>query len=113
MRLGSHLLAFSLLVTAAWAADGGVDVEVFEMNCASCHGVDGRAKTPQGRKLKARDLRESRMTDPELRQRIREGSRTATGVWLMPSFGDKLKPDEIEAAMRHAKTFRPADKPVP
>ncbi|MFO1449898.1 MAG: cytochrome c [Opitutaceae bacterium] len=111
MRLRLLPVVLSLVATASWAADN--DGEVFEMNCASCHGADGRAKTPQGRKLKARDLRESRLTDTELVQRIREGSRSAAGAWLMPAFADKLKPEEIEAAARHAKTFRPAEPAKP
>jgi len=100
------MLRFSLFAftVAACAAN---ENEVFENNCAACHGTDGRARTPQGRKLKARDLKESLLTDDELLRRIREGSRNPKGNWLMPAFAETLTEAEIQSAARTAKSFRP------
>ena len=111
MRL--RLALVPLLVCCLMTPLAAIDSEIFENNCAACHGVDGRARTPQGKKLKARDLKESRLSDEDLLRRIREGSRTPAGSWLMPAFADKLTPAEIEASARHAKTFRPADTKSP
>lgn len=111
MRL--RLALVPLLVCCLMTPLAAIDSEIFENNCAACHGVDGRARTPQGKKLKARDLKESRLSDEDLLRRIREGSRTPAGSWLMPAFVDKLTPAEIEASARHAKTFRPADPKSP
>lgn len=88
------------------------DREVFENRCAACHGIDGRARTPQGRKMKAKDLREGRLTDAEIEHQIREGSRIKTGVSVMPAVGHDMTEAEIQAAVRVVKTFRqPAATP--
>ena len=85
------------------------DEAVFEKRCAACHGIDGRARAPQGRKLKAKDLRESRLADPEIERQIREGSRIKTGVSVMPPLGKDLTDAEIQAAIRVVKSFRPPE----
>ena len=79
----------------------------FENLCASCHGLDGRARTPQGRKMRARDLRDSRMPDEEIQRQIREGSRNKTGVSVMPPVGRELTDAEIRELVRVVKAFRP------
>lgn len=94
-------------VTALASSDGQA---VFENNCASCHGLDGRAKTPQGKKLKAHDLRESRLTDAEIEQQIRQGKQNAAGVLVMPAFGKELSDEAIAAVIVTVKGFRPAGK---
>ena len=101
------ILFLLLGVTNLAATDGR---EVFENNCAACHGVDGRAKTPQGKKLKAHDLRESKLTDADIEYLIREGRKNAAGVQVMPAFGKELTVDEIKAVIEAVKAFRPAGK---
>ncbi len=107
-------LAFTV-VLLPWAVPlpAAEDAAVFEGHCAACHGTDGRARTPQGRKVKAKDLRESRLTEAEIERQIREGSRIKTGISVMPAFGHDLTDAEIQAAIRVVKSFRPAapDKP--
>jgi len=91
------------------AASAAEDSDVFQRKCALCHGNDGSAHTPQGRKLRAKDLRESRLTDAEIERQIREGSRNKNGVSVMPAFGQELTDAEIQSAIRAVKSFRPAD----
>ena len=86
------------------------DAAVFENHCAACHGNDGRARTAQGRKMKAKDLRDSRLTEAEIERQIREGSRIKTGVSVMPALGRDLTDAEIAAAIRVVKAFRPPAK---
>lgn len=93
-----------VLIAPLTAAD---DAAVFQNYCAACHGVHGRAHTPQGRKIKAKDLRESRKTDAEIERQIREGSLIKTGVSVMPAVGQGMTEAEIEAAIRVVKSFRP------
>ena len=71
--------------------------EVFAEFCAPCHGSDGRARTPAGRKLRAGDLTRSKMSAAEIAKRIAEGLRTEKAVERMPPFGAKLTPEQIEA----------------
>lgn len=88
------------------------DAAVFASRCAACHGVDGRARTPQGRKIKAKDLRDSRLTEAEVERQIREGSRVKTGVSIMPAVGKDLTETEIKAAIRVVLAFRtPVESP--
>jgi mono/diheme cytochrome c family protein len=50
------LLFFAAAATApAWAQNG--IQQVFEKNCASCHGKDGSGKTPAAAHMKIPDLR--------------------------------------------------------
>ena len=98
-----------LLVLAGCAvpARAGDGTAVFENNCASCHGSDGRAQTPQGRKMKAHDLRDCRLTDAEIERQIRAGSKTKKGPAVMPAFGHDLTDAEIQALILKVKSFRP------
>ena len=98
-------LAFVLLGALARAAepDGAL---IFENNCASCHGLDGKARTPAGRKLGAHDLSESKYDDAALAVQIRQGVKTPQGVTKMPAFADRLKDEEISAVIVHVKKFR-------
>lgn len=66
-----------------------------------------RAHTPQGGKLHAKDLRESRLRDADIERQIREGSRNQSGVSVMPAFGKDLTDADIQAAIRVVKSFRP------
>jgi len=88
---------------AARAADGPT---VFADNRASCHGMDGRARTPAGRKLHAKDLTLSRLTDEQIEHQIREGQKDEQGKQAMPPFQDQLTPDEIKALIPVVKAFR-------
>ena len=88
---------------AARAADGPA---VFADNCASCHGPDGRARTPAGRKLHAKDLTLSRLTDEQIEHQIREGQKDEQGKQAMPPFKDQLNADEIKALIPVVKAFR-------
>ena len=103
------MLILAIMLPWTVPATAAEDAAVFENNCALCHGSDGRARTPQGRKVKAKDLRESRLTDAEIERQIREGSQIKTGVSVMPAFGRELTDAEILAAVRTVKSFRPPE----
>ena len=102
-----RLMIFGLLLAASGPLPAAEEAAGFENLCASCHGLDGRARTPQGRKMKARDLRESRLTDVEIERQIKEGSRNKTGVSVMPPVGRELTDAEILELVRVVKAFRP------
>lgn len=97
-----------LLLSFAVAAPAADDAAVFKKTCALCHGNDGSAHTPQGRKLHAKDLRESCLPDADIERQIREESRNKSGVSVMPAFGKDLTDADIQAAIRVVKSFRPA-----
>jgi mono/diheme cytochrome c family protein len=103
------MMTLGLLLAAAVRLPAVEDATVFENHCASCHGIDGRVRTAQGRKMKAKDLRESRLTDAEIERQIREGSRSKKGVSVMPAVGKDMTEDEIKAAIRAVEAFRPQE----
>lgn len=91
------------LATAVGAADGPA---LFTVNCANCHGKDGKAQTPIGRKLGAKDLSVSTLADDDIKRQIRGGKRDAGGKQLMPAFEDRFSDEEITALVAAAKSFR-------
>ena len=80
------------------AKSGGADI--YQQNCASCHGADGRAKTPKGIRKGATDLTKSTIS-------IRNGIRVITnGREQMPDFKDNLSAAEINEVMNYISGFR-------
>lgn len=108
---GRPLTRLGLLLLVATPLMAGDDLAVFNQYCAACHGADGRAKTPQGKKMKAKDLKESRLTDAEIEHLIREGSRIKKGVSVMPAIGKDMTDAEIKATIRVVKNFRGPTEP--
>jgi mono/diheme cytochrome c family protein len=78
--------------------------DLFEKNCAKCHGSDGEAKTFRGKFTHARNLTtadfQSNTSDKEIADAIR------TGPKAMPSFEKKLTADEIDALVRYVRTLK-------
>ncbi len=92
-----------LLVAAGRAADGPA---LFADNCASCHGLDGKARTPAGRKVRAKDLTVSTLADADIQKQIREGKKDEHGRVAMPAFKETLSADEIAALIPVVKNLR-------
>jgi mono/diheme cytochrome c family protein len=106
MKRGRFLAAASLLWCSAAALPAADGEGVYVENCASCHGRDGKGRTPAGRKMGAKDLALSQLPDAEVGRQIREGTKDAKGNARMPAFGDKLTPDEIAAVAAYVKALR-------
>lgn len=103
-KFSCALLGLLALATGgARAADGQ---ELFVGNCAPCHGTDGKARTPAGKKLGAKDLSESKLADADIEKQILAGTKDPKGNDRMPSFKAKLAPDEVAAVVAFVKTFR-------
>lgn len=73
--------------------------ELFENNCARCHGSDG--KGGKGPNL-ASEKRQAKWkeSDEKLVKKITRGG------FLMPSFGKKLKAGEIQSIADHVRTLK-------
>jgi mono/diheme cytochrome c family protein len=99
------LFLFAAAGTLAFAADkGGAPSPLFLEKCVKCHGDDGRAQTPKGKKLKAQDF-----TDPDFQQhksdeQLAEAITNGTDK-DMPAFGKLLSPEEIESLVRVVRSF--------
>jgi len=85
-------------------ADDGKNL--FNSICASCHGTDGRARTPAGKKLGARDLALSKLSDKQITFQIAEGRQDLSKKSNMPAFKGKLTPQQIKLLVLYVKGFR-------
>ena len=94
------------LAATAPALGAGTGADLYEEHCASCHGADGRGRTPAGRKLGAKDLNQSKLTPEEFARRILEGSKDAKGNARMPAFKDKLSPDDVAPLVAYLQSLR-------
>jgi len=79
---------------------------LFNENCATCHGKDGRAKTFHGWLVGAQNFTDAgwqeAASDEEIIHAIKTGPR------VMPAFQKKLSESEIEALAAYVRTFKPA-----
>jgi mono/diheme cytochrome c family protein len=77
--------------------------ELFAENCAICHGENGRAHTIHGLLVGAQNLTkpdwQANATDEEIHNAIQSGPS------VMPAFGKKLSPAEIDALVKYVRTF--------
>ncbi len=102
-RCAAALLAWAVFVTDPTLGANGKDV--FIANCAPCHGPDGKAHTPAGRKLGAKDLTASKLTDAEIRKQVTEGFKDQRGL-VMPPFKDVLNSDQTDAVVAFVMSLR-------
>ena len=102
-------IAVSLLIaSAAWlqAADAK---ENWTKYCAQCHGPDGTANTPMGKKLQAKNLTDAAtqkaFSDADATKSIKEGVKQ-NGKVTMKAFGDKLSDDEVKALVTYVRSLK-------
>jgi len=86
--------------------------ELFNRNCARCHGADGRGDTPSGHLFKAPDF-----TDPDwwkkdagLKSPRRLRLMVTNGQAGMPAFGKKLTKHEINLLVNRVRSFRKSER---
>ena len=88
----------SPLSTAAVEAFSG-PAEIYAANCARCHGSDGRANTPKGKRVEATDFTSDWNRDEGRGIRI-----ITNGKGEMPSFKKKLTAAEIRSVFNYVST---------
>ena len=102
------LAAFGLAAlvedTSAAAPQNAAPSPLFVQKCSKCHGEDGRAQAPKGKKMKAQDFTDpdfqQHKTDAQLVDAITNGTEKD-----MPAFGKVLTPDQIEAMLHVVRGF--------
>jgi len=75
---------------------------LFIQNCALCHGSDGRADTPRGRRVGAADLTASDVKEKSPARIIRT---ITNGRADMPAFGKKLTAKQIAALADYVRSL--------
>ena|SRR5438270_11050971 len=83
-------------------------VDLFQTNCARCHGADGRGDTPLGHTYNAPDFTDAewRRKHSDLTSAGRLVSIVSHGKGGMPAFGKKLKSSEIKLLVNYVRRFR-------
>ena len=104
-----------LLVFAAVLAFAGsmtvraADVkEVYDKDCAKCHGADGKGKTKMGEKLGVKDYTDAKvqadMKDAEMTKAIKEGVKKDDKT-IMKAFSD-LSDEQVKGLVAYVRAFK-------
>jgi mono/diheme cytochrome c family protein len=83
--------------------------EVWEKNCAACHGKDGKGETKMGKKAGCKDYTDAKVqaafTDEQIVKAIKEGVK-AGDKEKMKSFAEKVSDDEAKALVAYVRVFK-------
>jgi mono/diheme cytochrome c family protein len=98
------------LITAAATVSAADVKEVWDKNCASCHGKEGKGDTKAGKKADVKDLTDSKyqasFTDEQTFKQIKEGLKDKNGKEKMKAFGDKISDEEIKALITFVRGLK-------
>jgi mono/diheme cytochrome c family protein len=75
---------------------------LYKAKCSACHGADGKASTPMGKKMGLRDLASAevqKVSDDELATIIADGKNK------MPSYKKSLKPEQIKELVAFVRSL--------
>ncbi len=108
MLLIGAVLGAAVMVTAnsARAADGK---ELYEKNCAKCHGQDAKGATKMGQKLGVKDYSAAKnwegLTDEKAVKAVKEGVKDKEGKLVMkPTEG--ITDDDAKAVVEYMKSLK-------
>ena len=110
------ILAASMVGTAAFAGEGAAPDKKTERlwkgKCSSCHGMDGKAQTEQGKKMKINDYSaaawQAKRTDADLKKAILEGVKAEKdGVKQeMDGYKDALSEEQITNLIGYIRSLK-------
>ena len=96
---------FGLGVMLARAEEAKV---LWDKNCASCHGKDGKGETKMGKKAGCKDYTDAKvqaaLSDDQAIKAIKEGVKEGDKE-KMKSFADKFSDDEIKSLVAYLRDF--------
>jgi len=110
------ILAVLMLALAAPAAGAGPAPDkkterLWKAKCSSCHGVDGKAQTEQGKIMSLPDLSspawQKATTDERIRDQILNGvkkEKNGKTVQMDPFKGD-LQPEQVDALIGYVRSL--------
>ena len=83
--------------------------EVWEKNCASCHGKDGKGDTKMGKKAGCKDYSDAKnnaeATDAKFLAAVKDGVKDGDKE-VMKSFAEKVNADDTKAALAYFRTLK-------
>ena len=94
---------------AALASAPAADVkELWEKNCAKCHGPDGRGDTKLGKKADVKDMTDGKyqadLNDDKAFKAVKEGIKEGDKIRMKPAEG--ITDADIKALIGHVRTFK-------
>lgn len=96
-------IAVSFVAAPAFANE---TADLWKAKCKSCHGETGKADTKEGKKNKIDDMSDAKWQanhdDAKIRKAIAEGVPDTK----MKAYKDKLSAAEIDALVKHIRTFK-------
>lgn len=104
------VLGVALLIAGGVSARAADAKEIYEKDCAKCHGVDGKGKTKMGEKLGVKDYTDAKvqaeMKDAEMAKAIKEGIKEKdTDKTKMKAFSD-LSDSDVKALVAYVRSFK-------
>ena len=85
----------------ATAADAAT---IYNRQCVSCHGRDGRGRTRRGRQTHARDMTDGSWQDDVSDERLFNS--ISNGRHKMPAFRKKISENDIDALVAYVRRMR-------
>lgn len=109
------VLGLSVVLGTSVVAVGADGAALWDKNCASCHGKDGKGDTKAGKLTKVRDLTapdlRAMLTADHVRETIAQGIvDKTTGKNRMKGYKDKFSPVEIDALTTYVQGLAGATK---
>ena len=98
--LAATFSIFVALAPGSGAAEPGVKtLRTWKAKCASCHGVDGKGETDQGKKMGLPDMTtaawQKGVTDDQMRKSISAGVKRPDKPEGMDPYAEVLTPEQI------------------
>jgi cytochrome c6 len=96
----ASFICMALLLSASVVRAQGDAAKNYAAKCATCHGADGKAATPAGKALNARDFHSPDVqaeSDATLEQIV------ANGKNKMPAYGKQLSAAEIKDLVSYCR----------
>ena len=102
MRTTAIIVSILFVVVANARAQDDVK-SLYKAKCQACHGADGKADTPAGKKLGARDFKSpevAKLSDAELFDITKKGKDK------MPAYDKKLTDDQIKGLIQYIRSLK-------
>ena len=104
------VFGLALVIAGAVSARAADAKELWNKNCAKCHGEDGKGKTKMGEKVGVKDYTDAKvqaeLKDPEMAKAVKEGVKEKDSDKVkMKGFPD-LSDDEVKALVAYVRSFK-------
>src|SRR5213593_1176035 len=97
------LLVLAFTATALLSASAAEVKEIYEKQCAKCHGPDGKGDTKLGKKAEVKDFTDAayqaKLKDEEMAKAVKEGVKDGEKVKMKPA--ENVSDEEIKGLVSY------------